>query len=104
MAVMVSKRFMNILPGVSFGDHLGVEASFSIDGEIGGAFGCRGGDAVVPVLNRYAERFAAAGATVFASRDWHPAKTSHFKAYGGVWPPHRVQGTPGRGFHPQRSV
>ena len=67
----------------------------------GGALGVPGGDAVVPVLNRYAERFAAAGAPVFASRDWHPAKTSHFKAYGGPWPPHCVQGTPGAEFHPR---
>jgi nicotinamidase/pyrazinamidase len=67
----------------------------------GGALGIAGGDAVVPVLNRYAERFAAAGAPVFATRDWHPARTSHFKAYGGVWPPHCVQGTPGADFHPR---
>ena len=67
----------------------------------GGALGVPGGDAVVPLLNRYAERFAAAGAPVFASRDWHPAKTMHFKAYGGVWPPHCVQGTQGADFHPQ---
>ena len=67
----------------------------------GGALGVPGGDAVVPVLNRYAERFAAAGAPVFASRDWHPAGTSHFKAHGGVWPPHCVQGTPGAELHPQ---
>ena len=70
----------------------------------GGALGVPGGDAVIPVLNRYAERFAAAGAPVFASRDWHPAKTSHFKAYGGVWPPHCVQGTPGAEFHPQLTL
>jgi nicotinamidase/pyrazinamidase len=67
----------------------------------GGALGVHAGDAVVPVLNRYAERFAAAGAPVFATRDWHPARTKHFKAYGGVWPPHCVQGTPGADFHPQ---
>jgi nicotinamidase/pyrazinamidase len=66
----------------------------------GGALGVTGGDAVVPVLNRYAERFAGAGAPVFASRDWHPAKTTHFKAYGGVWPSHCVQGTPGAELHP----
>jgi nicotinamidase/pyrazinamidase len=66
----------------------------------GGALGVRDGDAVVPVLNRYAERFAGLGAPVFASRDWHPAKTSHFVAYGGVWPPHCVQDTPGAEFHP----
>ena len=67
----------------------------------GGALGVPHGDAVVPVLNRYAEHFAAAGAPVFASRDWHPARTSHFKAYGGVWPPHCVQNTPGADFHPR---
>jgi len=66
----------------------------------GGALGIAGGDAVVPVLNRYAERFVAAGAPVFASRDWHPAETTHFKAGGGVWPPHCVQGTAGAEFHP----
>jgi nicotinamidase/pyrazinamidase len=26
--------------------------------------------------------------------------TSHFQAYGGVWPPHCVQGTRGADFHP----
>jgi nicotinamidase/pyrazinamidase len=67
----------------------------------GGALGVAGGDAVIPVLNRYAERFVAAGAAVFASRDWHPEETTHFKSHGGVWPPHCVQGTPGAEFHPQ---
>jgi len=66
----------------------------------GGALGVREGDRVVPVLNRYAERFAARGAPVFVSRDWHPAETTHFRPYGGVWPPHCVQGTPGAAFHP----
>jgi nicotinamidase/pyrazinamidase len=63
-----------------------------------------GGDAVVPVLNRYAERFARAGAPVFASRDWHPPVTTHFKAHGGVWPTHCVQDTPGAAFHPALSL
>jgi len=65
----------------------------------GGALGVRDGDRVVPVLNRYAERFAARGAPVFASRDWHPAETTHFQTSGGVWPPHCVQGTAGAEFH-----
>jgi nicotinamidase/pyrazinamidase len=65
----------------------------------GGALAVPEGDAVVPVLNRCAERFAARGAAVFASRDWHPARTRHFAAYGGVWPPHCVQGTPGAELH-----
>jgi nicotinamidase/pyrazinamidase len=66
----------------------------------GGALGVPEGDRVVPLLNRYAERFRAAGAPVMASRDWHPERTRHFKAYGGVWPPHCVQGTKGADFHP----
>ena len=66
----------------------------------GGALGVSDGDLVVPVLNRYAEHFAARGAAIFASRDWHPARTKHFKAYGGVWPPHCVQGTRGAELHP----
>lgn len=67
----------------------------------GGALAVAGGDQVVPLLNAYAERFVAKGLPVFASRDWHPAKTRHFAAYGGVWPPHCIQGTPGAEFHPQ---
>jgi nicotinamidase/pyrazinamidase len=66
----------------------------------GGALAVPDGDHVVPVLNRYAERFAAQGAAVFASRDWHPPRTKHFAAYGGIWPPHCVQGTTGAALHP----
>lgn len=65
-----------------------------------GALAVADGDAVVPVLNRCAERFAARGAPAFASRDWHPARTKHFQAHGGVWPPHCVQGTRGAELHP----
>ena len=70
----------------------------------GGALGVSGGDEVVPVLNRYIERFREAGASVFATRDWHPPKTKHFQAYGGLWPPHCVQGTAGAEFHPRLAV
>ena len=66
----------------------------------GGSLAVPDGHAVVPVLNRYAARFAAQGAAVFASRDWHPARTKHFAAFGGVWPPHCVQGTSGAELHP----
>jgi nicotinamidase/pyrazinamidase len=65
----------------------------------GGALAVPAGDEVVPVLTRYAERFAKAGATVLASRDWHPARTRHFKEFGGAWPPHCVQGTAGAELH-----
>jgi nicotinamidase/pyrazinamidase len=66
----------------------------------GGSLAVPAGDAVAPVLTRYAERFASRGAPVFASRDWHPARTKHFAAWGGAWPPHCVQGTRGAEFHP----
>jgi nicotinamidase/pyrazinamidase len=70
----------------------------------GGALGVRSGDAIVPVANRYLARFTAAGAPVFLTRDWHPPVTRHFKAFGGVWPPHCVQGTRGAEFHPGLAV
>ena len=65
----------------------------------GGALGVPGGDEIVPVCNRYIDLFRKGGGRVFLSRDWHPAETTHFKAYGGVWPPHCVQGTSGAAFH-----
>lgn len=66
----------------------------------GGSLEVPGGDEVVPVLNRYIEKFSRAGRPILASRDWHPEKTTHFEAYGGPWPPHCVQGTKGAEFHP----
>lgn len=66
----------------------------------GGALAVPSGDRVVPVLNRYLQRFRELKAPIYVSRDWHPPVTRHFKAYGGVWPPHCVQGTPGAEFHP----
>ncbi|PWU24830.1 MAG: nicotinamidase, partial [Candidatus Rokuibacteriota bacterium] len=65
----------------------------------GGALAVAGGDEVVAPLNRYAALFAEAGAPVFATRDWHPAHTTHFKELGGLWPPHCVGGTAGAEFH-----
>jgi nicotinamidase/pyrazinamidase len=66
----------------------------------GGALAVKGGDEVVPVLNRVIEKFTADGLPIFATRDWHPEKTNHFKVFGGVWPVHCVQGTRGAEFHP----
>src|SRR5688572_3898054 len=67
----------------------------------GGALAVPEGDRVVPVLNDYARRFVDADYRVFASRDWHPQVTRHFKEQGGPWPPHCVAGSPGAAFHPQ---
>jgi nicotinamidase/pyrazinamidase len=79
----------------------------------GGALAVADGDAVVPVINRLAERFDH----VVLTQDWHPAghssfATSHpgsavFEAIDmpcgrqTLWPDHCVQGTSGAGFHPQ---
>ncbi|MFQ5850988.1 MAG: bifunctional nicotinamidase/pyrazinamidase [Candidatus Binatia bacterium] len=66
----------------------------------GGALPVSEGDQVIPVLNRYIERFKSARHPILATRDWHPEKTGHFNTFGGVWPPHCIQGTKGAEFHP----
>jgi nicotinamidase/pyrazinamidase len=66
----------------------------------GGALAVNDGDRVVPVLNRYIDRFVKAGLPIFPTRDWHPVKTSHFNTGGGPWPPHCIQGSKGAQFHP----
>jgi nicotinamidase/pyrazinamidase len=65
----------------------------------GGALAAPGGDDIIPVLNRYVADARTRDITVYASRDWHPERTSHFKDYGGQWPPHCVQESPGAQFH-----
>ncbi|HYA29887.1 MAG TPA: nicotinamidase [Acidobacteriota bacterium] len=64
----------------------------------GGALPVTDGDRVVPALNRYIEKFTQEKLPIFATRDWHPEKTIHFKAYGGLWPPHCIQGSKGAEF------
>jgi nicotinamidase/pyrazinamidase len=79
----------------------------------GGALAVTDGDAVVPVINRLAERFDH----VVLTQDWHPPGHSSFAtshpgsaafdvismSYGQqtLWPDHCLQGTPGAAFHPQ---
>jgi nicotinamidase/pyrazinamidase len=79
----------------------------------GGALAVADGDAVVPVVNRLAERFDH----VVLTQDWHPAGHSSFAtSHAGVapfstvtmpygpqtlWPDHCIQGTTGAAFHPQ---
>ena len=66
----------------------------------GGSLAVAGGDEVVPPLNSLMKEFLDRNDPVFKTRDWHPPKTKHFAAYGGVWPIHCVQGTRGAEFHP----
>ncbi len=67
----------------------------------GGALAVAQGDEIVAPLNKLIEEFLERGEPVFKSRDWHPAKTRHFAAYGGTWPAHCVQNTKGAEFHPE---
>ena len=82
----------------------------------GGALAVPDGDAVVPVINRVAERFEHIALT----QDWHPVGHSSFATthkgrapfevmtmpYGEqtLWPDHCVQGAAGAGFHPQLNL
>ncbi|WP_435605691.1 bifunctional nicotinamidase/pyrazinamidase [Pseudomonas knackmussii] len=82
----------------------------------GGALAVPDADAVVPVINRLAERFEH----VVLTQDWHPADHQSFAAnhsgrqpfdsialaYGEqtLWPVHCVQGTAGAVFHPQLAL
>ena len=77
----------------------------------GGALAVPGGEAIMPLVNRLAERFAH----VVLTQDWHPPGQISFASTHGVapfstiqapygeqvlWPEHCVQGTPGADFHP----
>ncbi len=70
----------------------------------GGALAVPDGDRIVPIANWYARLFERRGLPVFASRDWHPERTTHFQSGGGVWPPHCVQDTHGAALHPNLSL
>jgi nicotinamidase/pyrazinamidase len=66
----------------------------------GGSLPVADGDRVMPVLSAWAAAADRQGIPIFISRDWHPRRTTHFKEFGGVWPPHCVIGTHGAKFHP----
>jgi len=66
----------------------------------GGALAVPDGDKIVPILNKYIEKFVSKGAVVVATRDWHPRNHSSFKDFGGPWPVHCVQNSWGAEFHP----
>lgn len=66
----------------------------------GGALPVPAGDEIIPVLNSWMQSAVAAGAPVYASRDWHPRGHISFQERGGPWPPHCVQDTRGAEFHP----
>ena len=62
----------------------------------GGALAVSEGDRIVPIVNRLISRLPL----VISTQDWHPANHVSFKAQGGPWPPHCVQGSRGAELHP----
>ena len=69
-----------------------------------GSLSVRGGDAVVPVINREMEMATSAGALIAATQDWHPESTPHFAKDGGIWPVHCVADTWGSELHPHLAL
>jgi nicotinamidase/pyrazinamidase len=65
----------------------------------GGALPVPKAHCVLRPLNQYIAEAVRHHMPVYASRDWHPAVSSHFKECGGPWPPHCVQGSAGAQFH-----
>ena len=66
----------------------------------GGALAVPEGDKIVPILNKYIKIFSEKKWPIFASRDWHPKESKHFKQFGGLWPEHCIQNTRGARLHP----
>lgn len=64
-----------------------------------GALGVPGGDKIIPKVNKYIKIFSKKKLPIFATRDWHPVKTMHFKDFGGIWPVHCIQNYQGAAFH-----
>jgi nicotinamidase/pyrazinamidase len=69
-----------------------------------GSLYVRGGEDVVPIINREIDRAQEAGAPVVYTKDWHPPETPHFAKYGGKWPVHCVRDTWGAELHPDLKV
>lgn len=69
-----------------------------------GSLYVKGGEEIVPLVNREIERARTAGASVFYSQDWHPETTPHFQKDGGIWPVHCVMETWGAALHPDLVV
>lgn len=67
----------------------------------GGALAVPNADTIVSKVNKYIRYFHKNKLVIFASRDWHPVKTQHFKDFGGLWPVHCIQNTWGANFHPK---
>lgn len=66
----------------------------------GGALPVENALTIIPNINDYIELFNSSGATIVATRDWHPQNHISFNIRGGPWPPHCVRDSKGAEFHP----
>lgn len=62
-----------------------------------GSLTINGGEGMVERINNIARR--GCFAIQILTQDWHPPTHQSFKTYGGPWPTHCVQGTPGAALH-----
>eukprot|EP00534_Pseudo-nitzschia_fraudulenta_P000045 CAMPEP_0201123208 /NCGR_PEP_ID=MMETSP0850-20130426/6636_1 /ASSEMBLY_ACC=CAM_ASM_000622 /TAXON_ID=183588 /ORGANISM="Pseudo-nitzschia fraudulenta, Strain WWA7" /LENGTH=314 /DNA_ID=CAMNT_0047390057 /DNA_START=1 /DNA_END=945 /DNA_ORIENTATION=+ len=67
----------------------------------GGTFGVAEGDSCLDGISDLIAKFQGAGATVIATREYHPKDHCSFIPNGGPFPEHCVQGTRGSFFHPK---
>jgi len=66
----------------------------------GGPLPTTNGAAIATTLSVIARAFAAKGAVVLTTQDWHPTDHISFKEQGGSLPSHCVQDTGGAQLHP----
>lgn len=57
----------------------------------GGSLPVPGAAEITGKINAFASKLKAEGATIVATKDWHPQTHCSFKANGGLWPRHCVQ-------------
>ena len=69
-----------------------------------GSLAVPGAARVVAAVNALIESALAGGAAVVYTQDWHPQRTPHFVADGGLWPVHCVADTWGARLHPELRV
>ncbi len=63
----------------------------------GGSLAVPHGDDIFDAVNIAMPKFHH----VIATQDWHPPEHRYFQTFGGPWPYHCLQGTPGAEFHPR---
>ncbi len=69
-----------------------------------GSLYVKGGEEVVPFVDREIDRALAGAALVVYTQDWHPEATPHFQKDGGIWPVHCVRDTWGAELPPGLKV